>query len=170
MAGNSLPTFFDKSDAIWRRLRIVPFNVQIPEHERDADLAAKIIAEELPAIATWALDGLAEVIRMGRVPDCPAGAQMKREHRASCDHERAFIAEGYQQGTDADRIKSADLYSAYKEWMAANGYRALGAAKFAARVAEILPAANHKQMKIDGKNARGWSGIRRKVTEVTLPI
>ncbi|MBL7076697.1 MAG: hypothetical protein ISS31_04430 [Kiritimatiellae bacterium] len=170
MAGNTLPTFFDKSDAIWRRLRIVPFSVQIPEGERDPDLAQHIIAEELPAIATWALDGLAEVIRMGRVPDCAAGAAMKTRHRADCDHERAFLDQ-FEAGTDGDRIRSAELYAAYTGWMQANGYRALGSAKFAARVEDVFPAATHKPMKVEGVTARAWAGIRRaKVTEVTPPI
>jgi P4 family phage/plasmid primase-like protien len=163
MAGNSLPTFFDKSDAIWRRLRIIPFSVQIPEAERDPDLAATIIAEELPAICRWALEGLADVIRAGRVEDCPAGLAMKDAHRTTCDHERTFLAECYEAGDHEDRMKAADLYEHYRTWMQDNGYRGvLGTAKFVSRVIEIHPHAQHGAMRIHGhaKTVRGFSGVR----------
>ena len=170
MAGNSLPTFFDKSDAIWRRLRIIPFSVQIPECERDPDLAAAIISDELPAICLWALEGFAEVIRAGRVEDCPAGLAMKDAHRATCDHERSFLAECYEPSNRDDRVRSADIYEHYKTWMQGSGYMALGAARFAARVTEIHPHAQHGAMRIHGKTARGFSGIRAKAPEESVTL
>jgi len=160
MAGNSLPTFFDKSNAIWRRLRIIPFNVQIPEAERDPDLAAQIISEEMPAIVVWALEGLAEVIKLKDSPSCPNGAALKGSHRATCDHERCFIAETHEAGNDADRIKCADLYRSYTTWMIENGYRALGASKFAARIQEIFPSSKRGAMRIYGDLCKAYSGIK----------
>ncbi len=162
MAGNSLPTFFDKSDAIWRRLRIIPFTVQIPEEERDPDLAAKIIATELPGVCLWALDGLAEVIRAGRVEECKAGLAKKKEHRAACDHERTFLTEDYEAGSDSDRIRSGDLYGEYRTWMDVHGYRPCGAAKFASRVRDVFPGCTKKSMRIDGDTVNGFAGIRKR--------
>ena len=167
MAGNSLPTFMDKSDAIWRRKRIIPFDVQIPKAEQDPDLARKMIESELPSIMRWALDGLAEVIRLRGVPDCERGARLKAEHRACCDHEREFLTDRFEPGTREDRTASADLYREYTDWMNDNGYRPLGAARFKQRVEMTFPMAGYGSIRIDGDVVKGVFGIRRRVTDVT---
>lgn len=162
MSANSLPTFMDKTDAIWRRLRIIPLEVEIPETERDVDLTKKIIATDLPGILHWALNGLADVISQGRVPDCGRGLALKSAHRISCDHEREFLLEHYEPGTRGDRVMSKMLYAEYKSWMDTNGYRALGAARFKARVEGIFPAVRHADMRIHMMHVKGFEGIRSK--------
>ena len=156
MSTNSLPTFMDKSDGIWRRLRIIPFPVQIPDAEKDVNLAAKIIKAEMPGVFLWALDGLASVIAAGNLPDCEAGAAIKAAHRTSCDHESEFFREKYQAGRLEDRIEEQSIYEAYREWMEAAGYRPLGRAKMVARLLEVFPQSKHGAMRFDGgKVARG---------------
>lgn len=172
LSGNSLPTFVDKSNAIWRRLRIIPFTVDLPATEQDVDLAKKIIKDELPAIALWAIDGLAEVIRDGRVPDCPAGDRMKDKHRVDCDHERMFLLERFEPGEDEDRLPSGELYGEYREWMWQNGYKPFGAGKFFARFETVFPCSEVKVLRIDGEMSRGVMRLRRRpnvqnVTNVT---
>ena len=162
MSANSLPTFVDKSDAIWRRLRVIPFDVTIPDAEKDVNLAAKIIADELPAIAHWALGGLADVIRLGHVPDCERGAAMKATHRATCDHEREFLVETYEPGNRDDRVSSATLYEEYRGWMERNGYRASGAGRFKARVETVFSTSGYEDMRINGGVVKGFYGVRRR--------
>jgi len=167
MSGNSLPSFFDRSDAIWRRLRILPFNVQIPEGERDPDLAARIIENELPAIAVWALDGLAEVIKMGRIPDSTQGVEMKSKHRETCDHESAFLLESYERGGDGDKVRAADIYSEYRDWTGENGYGRLGSGKFHRRIEEIFPGLQRRTIRIGPEICKGYLGLRR-VSKIVL--
>ncbi len=155
MATNSLPTFVDKSDGIWRRLRIIPFGEQITDEEKDVNLAENIIRGEMPGVLAWALDGLAKVIQWGGVAESESGRKAKADHRVGCDHERQFLDENYEPGESDDRIKSQDLYDHYKEWMRDNGYRSLGVAKFKARVVEIMPLSRFKSMQIDGENVMG---------------
>lgn len=162
MSANSLPTFMDKSEAIWRRLRVIPFEVEIPESEKDVDLAKKITAADMPGILYWALRGLADVIRLGHVPDCIRGAALKTAHRASCDHEREFLMERYEPGTTDDRVISTALYAEYKGWMDTNGYRALGAARFKARVESAFPSVRYADMRIHMMHCKGYEGLRLK--------
>jgi putative DNA primase/helicase len=56
LATNHKPKITGTDDGIWRRIRLVPFEVTIPEDERDHDLAAKLEAE-LPGILAWAVEG-----------------------------------------------------------------------------------------------------------------
>ena len=170
MAGNSLPTFFDRSDGIWRRLRILHFPVQIPESKRDPDLARKIIENELPGVMQWALEGLAEVIRLNGCPDSTEGKRLKDQHRMSCDHERQFLSEHYEKGATTDRTRAADLYTHYRDWITENGYRALGASKFYARVSEVFPHTEHKATRIDGDIAKGFECLKQREKDDLLPM
>jgi P4 family phage/plasmid primase-like protien len=56
MASNDKPVVKGTDDAIWRRLKLVPFNVQIPVAERDLDLDDKLRLE-WPGILAWAVRG-----------------------------------------------------------------------------------------------------------------
>ena len=56
LATNTLPTIVGTDEAIWRRIRVIPFSVTIPPDEQDKTLATRLAAE-LPGILNWALDG-----------------------------------------------------------------------------------------------------------------
>jgi putative DNA primase/helicase len=69
ISGNHKPRLGNIDEAIRRRFILVPFTVQIPEHERDPQLAEKLKAE-WPAILRWMVDGCLEWRRLGLfVPD-----------------------------------------------------------------------------------------------------
>jgi putative DNA primase/helicase len=68
IAGNYKPTLRSVDEAIRRRLLLVPFAVQIPEANRDPELANKLKVE-WPAILRWMVDGCMEWQRYGlKVP------------------------------------------------------------------------------------------------------
>ena len=69
---NLLPRDIEQSEGFFRRFLIIPFSVKIEEAERDPELAAKIIAQELPAVFNWVLQGLRRLIRAKAFTDCPA--------------------------------------------------------------------------------------------------
>ena len=51
---NHKPVIKGTDHAIWRRIKLVPFEVTIPEKERDIHLAGKLKAE-FPGIMAWLL-------------------------------------------------------------------------------------------------------------------
>lgn len=57
LACNNKPHVRDTSDGFWRRVRFIPFTVQIPPEHRDAKLKEKLRGE-LSGILRWALEGL----------------------------------------------------------------------------------------------------------------
>ena len=65
--GNHKPSLSNVDAAIRRRLRLVPFNIQVPEAERDKHLPEKLKAE-WPAIMRWVVDGCLEWQRIGLSP------------------------------------------------------------------------------------------------------
>src|SRR3546814_14035849 len=54
--GNHLPAITDHSNGFWRRWNFIPFELVIPEHERNPRLADVIIESELGGELRWALE------------------------------------------------------------------------------------------------------------------
>lgn len=157
-AGNSLPTFVDRSDAIWERLRVVHFPVQIPASERDPHLAEKIIANEMPGVLQWALQGLGRVIRQRGIPDNEESLDIKLHHRTECDHEKKFIEDvGYIRGTEKDYIPMTQVLEVYKRWMADNGYVPKGSGRFYQRLESLIPGIERINKRIPGIEYPVWS-------------
>jgi len=163
-AGNSLPTFVDRSDAIWERLRVVHFPVQIPLSERDPNLAEKIIGSELPGIFQWAMSGLHRVIEQKGIPDTEESQKIKSEHRVECDHEKKFIVDcGYVRGEEKDYVPMAQILESYKRWMTDNGYIPKGSGRFYQRIESLIPGVVRKQKKLPGLTSPVWAFFNLKV-------
>jgi P4 family phage/plasmid primase-like protien len=64
LATNHKPTIRGTDPAIWDRIRLVPFEVRIPDAEQDRELPAKL-REELPGIMAWAVRGCLDWQRNG---------------------------------------------------------------------------------------------------------
>ena len=56
LVANHKPQVRGTDEAVWRRIRLVPFDVKIPQEERDKHLPEKL-QSELPGILAWAVRG-----------------------------------------------------------------------------------------------------------------
>ena len=57
IAANTKPKVHGTDNGIWRRMRLVPFEVTIPPEEQDKGLVAKLLATEASGILAWAVRG-----------------------------------------------------------------------------------------------------------------
>jgi putative DNA primase/helicase len=113
LAANHKPQVRDTGHAAWRRIKLVPFTVTIPEEEKDKALPEKLRAE-LPGILAWAVTGCLEWQEHGLgEPDevRQATAAYQREQDIIC----TFIAECCVRHEEA-RVKVAALFEAYGKW------------------------------------------------------
>lgn len=60
---NELPSVADQSYGFLRRLQFVNFDVTIPRHRQDPNLAYRIIQEDLPGVFNWVMRGAMEIKR-----------------------------------------------------------------------------------------------------------
>jgi putative DNA primase/helicase len=104
--------------AIWRRVRLVPFNVTIPEERRDKFFSEKL-KSELPGILNWALAGLAEWQKSG-LGVSEEVRSATRAYRSEMDTVKEFVDECCERRVAGD-FKLATLYSAFHEWSKQNG-------------------------------------------------
>ena len=113
LATNHKPEIRGQDEAIWRRIRLIPFEQYIPPAERDPDLKAKLAAE-LPGILNWALDGCAAWQADG-LAEPPAVIAATNAYREDQDDLGKFIADRCRLDP-AREERTADLYAAYAEW------------------------------------------------------
>jgi len=168
LATNNRPTVRELGEALWRRLRVIPFEVTIPVAERDPDLLDKLIAE-LPGILAWAVQGCRAWQRDGL--QTPAEVQNATdEYRTESDPLAPFLEDCCIRGSDY-WAASADLYNAYTFYCEhSHETPAVSSKAFQhqLRAHGLVP-----RQKSGPSRARGWSGIglksdTRGVTEVEV--
>ncbi|MBW2130143.1 MAG: DNA primase, partial [Deltaproteobacteria bacterium] len=138
--------------AIWRRIRLIPFEITIPENERDRHLSEKL-SKELSGIFNWALEGCLKWQNEGL--GFPEEVRTATEnYRDEMDVLNDFINDCCILHETA-KVKSKDLYDEYFEWCERNGEKPLSKRGFALKLKEknFMPA------RIGPQRARGWTGL-----------
>jgi P4 family phage/plasmid primase-like protien len=150
--GNHKPIIRGTDEGIWRRMRLIPFLVTIPEHEVDPELPDKLRAE-LSGILNWALEGCRQWQLEGvTVP--LAVREATKEYREESDVLKQFLDMCCDTEGAELKVSSSDLYAEYKTWCAENGERAMSQARLGKRLKErgFQPDRNAR--------SRGWMGLR----------
>lgn len=128
LAANHRPNILGTDHAIWRRIRLVPFNVTIPADEQIKDLDEKLLGE-LSGILRWAVEGAMAWRQhgLGLVDEVAAATKDYRDEMDTLaqylDDELIVDAQGW--------ISAKDLYDDYQRWCHEQGekpesQRALG--------------------------------------------
>lgn len=102
------------TDSMWRRLRVFPWEVSIPEEERDKKLAHKL-EEELPGILNWALQGCLDWQRYGLAPP-PKAVESLGKYKSNEDILADFIETALEPTVDTYLEPSSTIYQAYRTW------------------------------------------------------
>jgi putative DNA primase/helicase len=133
LAANHRPEIRGTDHAIWRRIRLVPFTVTIPETEQDRQLGEKL-AEERSGIVNWAARGCLEWQRQGLAP--PAEVTAANEgYRRDMDLLAHFLEERCVVGP-REESPFGELYGTYVEWAEHTGERPLSRRAFGDRMTE----------------------------------
>jgi putative DNA primase/helicase len=118
LAANHKPVIRGTDNAIWDRIRLIPFTVSIPIEERDKGLQAALLAE-LPGILAWAVQGAVEWARNGL--GTPIGVRLATEgYRHESDTLGAFLEDCCELNPMWEET-SSKLYSTYATWCSTGG-------------------------------------------------
>lgn len=155
LAANHKPNVRGTDHGFWRRIKLIPFTVTIPDEKQDHNLPQKLAAE-LPGILSWAvrgclewqLDGLGEPeeVRLA------TGA-----YRSEQDVLAAFIAEVCVEHPNAE-VSAAKLYQRWDIWAGESGERKLSKRAFGQALAE-RGFESFRYTKGADKGRYGWRGI-----------
>lgn len=118
LATNHKPVIRGTDHAIWRRIRLIPFTVTIPDDQKDPDLPKKL-KRELPGILNWALQGCLAWQSDGlpmpeRVETATSAYRSEMDVLSDWLSDRCVIEE------DAE-CYAGELYQSYKNWCEAVG-------------------------------------------------
>lgn len=117
---NHKPIVRGTDEGIWSRLKLLPFEVQIPDAERDKALPERL-RHELPGILNWALAGCLAWQRdgLGTPTEVDAATGL---YRQEMDLLGSFLEEcciiGHQR-----HVTASDLYKSFVAWTESNGER-----------------------------------------------
>lgn len=135
---NHKPIITGTDNGIWRRVKMIPFEVNIPKAQVDKNLKYKL-RKELPQILKWAVDGC--IMWQMEGLDVPkAVAKATEEYKTEMDVLQSFfescidIAYG-----EKNYIASGDLYAVYTAWAEENKEYVMKSRKFFLEIAKKLP-------------------------------
>lgn len=119
IAANDCPVIKDPGPATWRRLRLLPFLVTIPDAEKDKTLKERLPAEEGSGILNWAIEGCLAWRREG-LGEPLAVATATAVYREESDTIGQFLKERCTLVAGASARADA-LYAAYTVWARGRG-------------------------------------------------
>ncbi len=152
LATNHKPVIRGTDLAIWRRIRLIPFTVTIPESEQDKELPRKLLAEA-SGILNWAIEGCLAWQREGLgVPE--EVKQATEQYRNEMDALAQFISDCCIADPKA-KVLNKELYAAYEQWCRENGEEPLGSRAFGRALSER----GFTPIRLGKDRARGWGGI-----------
>jgi putative DNA primase/helicase len=131
MCTNHKPFIRGTDAGIWSRIRLIPFNVQIPEEKMDRQLKFKL-RKELPGILAWAVDVCLLWQREGLTPPESVLAA-GREYKSEMDILASFLEECCGEGGEAN---AGELFKAYIEWAQAGNEYQMSSTKFGREMAK----------------------------------
>jgi P4 family phage/plasmid primase-like protien len=144
-------------EGVWRRLRLIPWTTIIPEAERDTHLADKL-ACEAPGILNWIIAG-AVAYRKHGLGDPATVVAATSSYRSDSDLTARFLAEAGLELDPAAWTPSTAIMLAHENWCDDIG---LDNRRQWQRTSAGLKQRGIKPTKrlVDGKQWRGWEGIR----------
>jgi len=169
---NHRPRVPDEGDAIWKRLKAVPFNVRIEDKDLDLQLPDKL-RTELPGILAWMVRGCLAWQKHG-LGEPPEVSQANLEWREHDDPLKEFLEDCCIVDPDA-YVASRDLAAAYEWWCKQARERfPLGRENFGERMRGkgfISTRTREKDEEEGGKvnQFRIWKGLELSV-EVTAQV
>lgn len=147
MATNHKPTIRGTDTGIWRRIHLIPFEVQIPEDRVDRHLKYKL-AKETESIFRWAVEGCLLWQREGLTMPKQVMDAVK-EYRHEMDVISAFMDANCERSASAGdmpsnacgeavrySVKASQLYAVYARWAEENNEYKMSNTKFGAEMAK----------------------------------
>lgn len=153
IAGNHKPTIRGRDHGIWRRIQLIPFDIKIPDSQKDKNLSQKLQAE-LPGILNWAIKGCLKWQSSGlKQPKVVLDAV--NIYRKEMDLIFQWITQNCVTGEKYEH-QSRRLYMNYSEWAQDGGYKPLSESVFSRELEQSFK-------KVGRRDANYFLGITTKL-------
>ncbi|HIA01509.1 MAG TPA: hypothetical protein EYN66_06305 [Myxococcales bacterium] len=150
LLGNHKPDIAGTDNGVWRRTRLLPFDFQVPESDRDPELGDKLAAEKEGILAKMIMASV-DWYENGFV-DCPAVDDATAAYKDEEDSFGLFLDEKCVQHGQAVAKKTM-VRQVYLEWAKVNSVKEMSAKGMVERLRRM--GFSEKRM----NNARHWIGL-----------
>ena len=153
IATNHKPVIRGTDIGIWRRIKLIPFEVSIPQNKVDKNLKYKL-REEFPQILAWAVEGCIKWQKEGmEEPECIKLAV--KDYKQEMDLLANFIEQCIVIDYDCkDKITGSTLFRIYSKWAKENNEYEMSSNKFGREIAKKLPEKGRDRQGAFYKNIR----------------
>lgn len=153
VATNHKPVIRGTDVGIWRRIKLIPFEVNIPKEKVDKDLKNKL-KKEAPQILKWMVDGSVKWHSGGMTePQCVLDAV--KEYKQEMDLLAGFIEECVVIDYDCrEKVPAPDLFRAYTRWAKDNNEYEMSSKKFFSEMTKKLPEKGRDSRGVFYRNIR----------------
>jgi len=136
---NELPKGVEHSEAYFRRFLIIPFDVTIPKHERNGDLAKEIIQEELAGVFNWVLEGLQRLLESKRFTESEKVNKQIDLYKKESNNVYLFMVDGHYKTSIKEEHSNllTWFYSEYRRFCHEGGYSPLNRKHFRDRLIKL---------------------------------
>ena len=133
ISGNHKPYIQGNDIGIWRRIKLIPFEVSVAPDEQDKDLTTKLLAES-SGILNWALEGCRMWIEEG-LGGCKIVDKATKAYRSEMDVISGWVNERCILDINAEAPSSV-LYESFRLWAHENGEYVVNNRKFKQKLLE----------------------------------
>ncbi|MFJ2990708.1 phage/plasmid primase, P4 family [Collimonas sp. NPDC087041] len=130
---NEVPEIRASDEAMWRRIKPIPFNQKIREKDVDENLEKKF-AKEYPGILNWMLDG-AKGFSASGLGRCAAIKKLENKLRKDADSVHAWKSE-FCTEEEGEHTQASVAYDSYTNYMRTLRRKPLSVAAFRASLVE----------------------------------
>jgi putative DNA primase/helicase len=153
---NHTPKIKGTDNAIWSRVRLIPFERVFAPEEQDGNLLEKLMSEA-PGIFNWMLEGCLLWQHSGLLPVTPDKVvNATTDYRLDMNTLQQFISDCCVLGPEKF-ISAKELYKIYANWCSESGEKAESKIIFGKRLGSSKN--NLKSVSMGDKNVRTWRGI-----------
>jgi putative DNA primase/helicase len=150
MAANHRPIIRGDDHAIWRRIKLIPFEQTFAKDKQDRSLKEKLL-RELPGILNWAVEGCLQWQKI-ELETPPSIQEATQEYREEMDLLADWMSTHCVLGSNQSATVR-ELYGSYIRWCETNEVEPLQRRVFGRKLA----SKGLKGCKIGGQ--RGYNGI-----------
>jgi putative DNA primase/helicase len=150
---NHLPKVSGDDPAIWRRLRVVPFDVVIPPEHRDKHLAERLQADA-DAVLAWAVQGYADYAGRGELAEPASVLAATSDYQKSSDAVARFLDDRCIRNPNMF-AETAALFRDWSTWALDDGAEPLSLRAFG----EALDSHGFPVSKSNGRRVRRGIGL-----------
>lgn len=163
---NDFPLIKDTSNAFYRRMLLIPFDLDVAEEDQDHGLKSRLLGE-LAGIFRWAVQGRNRLLKQGKFSANLDMIKMIHELKIDNNPILSFADEFLQFESPSTSIVKNDMYALYKNWTTANGNKPFSFRKFNSLFFSSFKklTKNDFLTGTDTDRKRAWPNISYKIRE-----